>query len=261
MRTVVHTLGFNTLEANVNTIRRTREMNTRKRFEYIVADLGFPLAEFDEQPPVNIDQNKQLNSDGIRDFAKACEVEYVQLPNIGVSQNWEAIRQHKKVGKEDVLICADPDEKAINENWIHAIADVLQADRNMAWVSLHMPDYDILMERWGADHYTEKRIGGHHVIVFHSLALWAQGGFSGEFLEEIGGVPWQKLAPVYGFLESAAYERFGTRWKWCALRDFHVEHQPSPPLYGQYKQYVASSKVITANQQTTFETWLREKKY
>lgn len=267
-RTVVHTLGFNTPEMVEETIKLTVSQNTARPFDYVVAHLGFPLSDFNQQKvsEFGIAESKLINGVKIRECAHAHGAKMLTMKNRGVSPNWEQVRTYMEVKEGDVLICADPDERVEQDenkgpnNWVHAISDVIQADPRIAWCSLMMREQEPLLAdpRW---RWTEKIIAGHRVYIMHDYGFnWAQGGFSGTFLEKVGGVQAMEKAPIYGWIESAATRHFGKRWDFAILADIYVEHIASPPLYGEWKQWVCSPDVVNANGQITFEEWLLKNK-
>ena len=244
------------------TIRLTREQNSAKPFEYMVANLGFPLSEFGQTQvtAAGINETKILNGIRIREAAVKYGAVVQTMRNRGVSPNWEQVRTYMNVGVEDVLICADPDERVENDNWVHAIAEVMQANPRIAWCSLMMREQEPLLAdprfKW-----TEKVIAGHRVYIMHTYGFnWAQGGFSGKFLDSVGGVQAMEKAPIYGWIESAATQHFGMRWDFAIMADMYVEHIASPPLYGEWKQWVCSPAVINEGKQIDFEQWLLENK-
>lgn len=257
MRTIVHTLGYNVPDMVAETAALTVGMNEDAPFEYLIAHLGFPLSEFHEQEVTkeSIINAKLNNGVAIREIAASLNAQVSTLKNLGVSPNWEQVRKLMNVGVNDVLICADPDERPQQDNWVHAISEVIAADPRIAWCSLMMKEQEPLLAS-GRFRYTEKKIAGHRVYIMHDVMNWAQGGFSGRFLDQIGGVPAMDRAPIYGWIEGAATEQFGIRWDWCILADFYVEHIASPPLYGEWKQWVTSDQVIRNNEQIGFEQWL-----
>ncbi len=262
MRTIVHTLGYNVPGMVQETALLTRNMNMAKPFEYIIAHCGFPLTEFHqgEVTPEGIKEAHIANGMLIRQYAADVDAQVVTIRNQGVSPNWEFIRQKMQVGDDDVLICADPDERPEQENWVHALAEVMQADKRIAWCSLMMREQVKLLSdprfKW-----SEKTIAGHRVYIMHTYGFnWAQGGFSGRFLNSVGGVQAMEKAPIYGWIENAATNHFGTRWDYAILADFYVEHIASPPLYGEWKDWVCSPAVIDNGKQVDFETWLLNNK-
>jgi len=257
MRTIVHTLAYNDRFLIAETVANTVNQNTGKPFEYMVANLGFPLLQWEQQEvtPELLAQAKLENGIINRELAAEVGAKVHTLKNLGVSPNWEQVRQIMEVGDEDVLICADPDERPEQNNWVHAIADVINEDKRIAWCSLMMREQLPLLAD-GRIRYTEQIIAGHRVYRMHDMMNWAQGGFSGRFLNSIGGVPAPERAPIYGWIEGAAADKFDIRWEWCVLADFYVEHIASPPLYGEWKQWVTSHDVIVENRQMGFEAWL-----
>lgn len=250
-RTIVHTLGFN-LPSEIETATKLLyKQNPDKNFEHVIVDIGFPL-EAGDQIPADIEKAKQNNSLRLFRFAKEQGSLYRKTKNIGVSQNWETIRQNMNIGDSDVLICADPDERPRHDNWLKAMSEVLMHGDRIAWCSLMYIDHIPVLKDYP---HKVKYVYGHKIYLMDSLLGWAQGGFNGAFLNKIGKIPVPDGAPVYGWLEHACYakiKRYG--WKWAILADFEVEHTECSPLYRAWKTQITSH--VTQGQMS-FEQWLK----
>ena len=250
-RTVVHTLCFN-LPGEVETASNLLyRQNPAKNFEHVIVDLGFPLEKKDVIPK-DIEKVKKSNSVRLLRFAKSIGSEYSKATNIGVSQNWETVRKHKKIGDHDVLICADPDERPQHDNWVQAVTEVLLHGEKIAWCSLMYVDHIPVLKDYP---HEVKYVYGHKIYLMNSLLGWAQGGFNGAFLNEIGGVPYHPKAPVYGWIEDACYTQMKKRgWRWAIIADYGVEHTECSPLYRAWKTEITSN---VKKGQMSFEEWLK----
>lgn len=249
----VHTLCFNTPTEVVDAVEDLHRNNDCK-FNHVVVDLGFPLRDGDKCPK-DLDKSAEENSVVLQSLARKNNSHYVRTKNVGVSQNWEFVRDLFSVGDGDCLICCDPDERPQNIGWVGAIGDVLKDD-SLCWVSLMMPEHEAILSNY---RHELKTINGHRVYVMGDLINWAQGGFSGRFLREIGGVQVPNGASIYGWLEHAHYDKMLARGKtYGILADYYVEHTEASPVYREWKNAITSGKY--AKNQIDFVEWLRKEK-
>lgn len=250
-RTVVHTLAFN-LPEEVKTATGLLYAQNKTGFEHIIVDLGFPI-ETPDIIPADIEKAKANNSLALQKIASDYGSKYVKAPNVGVSQNWEWVRQQVNLPSNSVIICADPDERPKHDNWVSAVSNVLTAPgHKLAWCSLIMEEQAKVIDKYP---HTVHFIAGYRVYVMDCIISWAQGGFNGKFLNEIGGIPAPEKAPIYGWIEDACYaqmKRLG--WKWGILADYYVEHTECSPLYRAWKTQITSH---VEKGQISFEQWLK----
>jgi len=228
---------------------------------HVIVDLGFPLSCNDI--PLDIKDNKNINSLILQRMSKNFGSEYLEIDNIGVSQNWGQVYDYFKVDDTDILCCADPDERPKNKNWIRAIGNVLRADPEYAWVSLIMPEHFPILNK---ENTIEKIVGGERVWEIIGNLNWAQGGFSGKFLNEVGGVPNLDSHPIYGGIEAASIymmEQLG--YKWCMLPDYVVEHtdyekgsEGSSKILREWKNFIIYN--IERYGQISLEEYLEKRK-
>lgn len=217
----VHSLAFNLTNEVEKATELLYDLNDDLDFKHIIVDLSFPLLVGDEIPN-DIKLAKQVNSIELKRIAKEYGSEYINFENIGCSQNWSQVYDYLKIKDDDILCCADPDEHPQSENWVRAIGNVLRADPEYAWVSLTMPEHFPILNKTNT---IEKIVGGERVWEIIGNLNWAQGGFSGKFLNDVGGVPNLDSHPIYGGIEAASLymmEQLG--YKWCMLPDYVVEH-------------------------------------
>lgn len=251
-RIVVHTLAYNLTSEVRDAVDLLYKQNNSGYFTHVIVDLGFPIIEKNDIP-LNIDAAKLINARENIDTAIKYGSKFMHIQNQGVSQNWEAVRNKFNISDDDVLICADPDERPKNDGWVKAISDVINAEKKIAWCSLMMREHQSLLRNT-----EERRIAGHRVYVMNSGFNWAQGGFNGKFLNQIGGVPVPKGAPIYGWIEQACTEKMQKLgYKIAILADYFVEHTECSPLYRAWKTDITSN---VKDGQIDFETWLRKKK-
>lgn len=249
-RNFVHTLAFNTTDQVALAIHLLHEQNPDASFRHIIADIGFPLVKGDEIPP-DIEAAKQINTSSLMHLAREYKSAYLQFANVGVSQNWDRIRHHVYLENDDVLICADPDERPQNAGWVNAIAAVLRGPERLAWCSLMMKEHLPLLEEKGMK---TASINGYRVYIMDDIFSWAQGGFHGRFLNEIGGVPVPDGAGIYGWIEHACHQKIKQYgYRWAILADYFVEHTDDTPIYRKWKTHVTSN---VSEGQMQFEDWL-----
>ncbi len=257
-RTVVHTLCWNTVTDIQVAVRRLYQLNDRNDFEHIICDIGFPLIKHDEIPD-NIQKAKQRNSEALKALAKSYGSRYVQMPNIGVSQNWTTVFTEEKIGVDDVLIGCEPDEMVHpkSTNWVSAMSDVLMSDEKYGVVSLVMAEQ---LPTLNENNSEARVVEGHNVIDVRGGAMWGICGMSGRLLNEIGGVPYPTETPIYGSLESALIthmDKLG--YKWCFLKDKIFKHPEwdFKHLLRQWKHYILDAN---NGEQIHFEKWLTLKR-
>lgn len=254
-RTIVHTLCFNLVSEVEKAVIDLYAKNDKEGFHHIIVDLGYPLEEGDKIPE-DIDVAKERNSMKLRDLAQSVGSEYLQLPNVGVSQNWTAVARHVDLKEGDVMVCADPDERVETNGWVKALADVIREQPSYGWVSLVMPEH---MKILNGGNTREFNYGGHRVWELIGNMNWAQGALSGRLFEKLGEVPFLVNFPVYGHIEAALLEKmpkFGFRW--CMLPDYIVRHTDDVPLYRAWKDQIIFR--INEHGQLSFEKWLEMKR-
>lgn len=256
----VHTLCWNLPWEVKEATKSLYELNDRKDFIHIIVDLGFPLVA--DMVPDDIEETKQFQSQLLKGVAKSFGSVYLELENIGVSQNWTSVydylvREHGFTD-DDNLICADPDERPEREGWVKAIGDVLQGDHKIGWACMIMPEQRKILNRTNTEETVINDISVWKVL---GSVNWAQGGFSGRFLSEEGGVPYIEEMPIYGGIEQASIlvmDELGYEWR--ILPDYVVEHTDydkgtanASRLLRQWKNDI----IFNLKKQITFEEWLK----
>lgn len=252
----VHTLAYNLVSETEKSVKLLYEQN--ENFVHVIVDLGFPLTE--DKIPENIQRAKLINSELLRDMANRYGSRYFKTENIGVSQNWTAVYKHLKLSDYDTLICCDPDERPKNNGWVKAVGDVLKYNSRYAWVSLMMPEH---VEELSNVRIDERFPSGHRVFEIEGGLNWAQGGFSGRFLNRCGGVPFIKSHPVYGHIETASIAKMKeTEQTWCFLPDYIVEHtdyelghEGTSKILRDWKNYI----VFSGKKQITLDQYICQK--
>ena len=146
-RTIVHTLGYNIPTLIDEATESLFNLNPERNFTHVIADLGYPLGQYRETwdiVPQFIPINKRKNAISIIDTATLHKSDCVRIPNRGVSGNWTQIAYLYDIGRGDVLIGADPDERPMDAGWVDAMAKVMQGDSSIAIVSLVLPEQLVL---------------------------------------------------------------------------------------------------------------------
>lgn len=256
----VHTLCWNIVPEIEKSVSSLYVMNGVETFHHILVDLGFPL-ESDEIPK-DIEKAKSNNTYALKAMAEKYGSEYLRIKNVGVSQNWTSVYRHikKKYGfcDGDTLICADPDERPIEKGWVKALGYVLK-DLKYGWACLMMQEHIGVLNKKNT---ISKKINGYNVLESKVYLNWAQGGFSGTFLNRTGNVPYPKDNPIYGGIESASLELFSEYgMEWCILPEYIVEHtdyekgsEGSSRLLREWKNHI----IFETKKQITFEQWLKK---
>lgn len=251
-RIIVHTLAYNLTTEVRDATKLLYEQNDKNEFEHLIVDLGFPITNGNEIPK-DIEAAKLINARENLSTAILYGSRFMSIKNEGVSQNWNVVKKQMNPSDNDVLICADPDERPQNNGWVKAVADVIIYGDKIAWCSLIMKEHiPHLMS-------SEKRvIQGHNVYILKSSLNWAQGGFSCKFLNEIGGVPVPTGAPIYGWIEDACLQKMKRNGYMVAvLADYFVEHTECSKLYRAWKTDITSN---VKNGQIDFGQWLKKQK-
>jgi hypothetical protein len=256
-RVVVHTLAWNVTSEVERATRSLYELNDRNTFEHIICDLNFPLIKPDEIP-MDVPKAIKANSKELQAIAKQYGSKYVQMKNVGISQNWSTIFLEEGLGDGDVIIGCDPDEviHPTARNWVGSIADVLRSDEKYGVASLVMQEQIPTLNETNS---IERNIEGHDIIEVHGGAMWGIIGCSGSLLKKIGGVPYPTQHEIYGGLESALIakmDEFG--YKWCFMKDKLFTHPEwdFTHLLRCWKHHALDSK---NGKQIHFEHYLRLK--
>jgi hypothetical protein len=261
-RNFVHTLAYNLVTETEKATRLLYDLNDKNDFTHIIVDLGFPLEQGDIIPD-DINLAKHRNSIKLKDLASEYGSEYLQMPNIGCSQNWTNIYKALNMDNSDILAGADPDEHPINKNWIRAMGNVLRSSDRIALASLIMDNQVPLMKDF---QIKKKIINGEQVYWLAGLINWALIGISGEFLHKIGEIPHPEIAPIYGWIESELYPLIITNYyKWVFLPDYQVHHTDfelgdpgTSSLLREWKNEIVLKVKETG--QSDFCDWLKNKK-
>jgi hypothetical protein len=259
MSNYVHSLCWNFPSEVEKTVDLLYGLNNKKDFKHVIVDLGFPLST--DELPINIRGSIHKNTIKLKDLASRYGSDYIRLDNEGVSQNWTKVYEYFNLDDDDILCCADPDEHPKNKDWVKAIGNVMREDDNYAWVSLTMPEHLSILNKSNTIEHT---IGGERVWDIKGSINWAQGGFSGYFLNDMGGVPYLKSHPIYGNIESASLEAMkDLGYKWCMLPDYIVEHtdyekgsEGTSRLLREWKNFIIFN--IERFGQITFEDYLEK---
>lgn len=259
-RNIVHTLCWNTVSEVEISVRRLYQLNDRDDFIHVIVDLGFPIIKGDEIPN-DFNKAKQKNSDALKLLAKKYGSDYIQIKNEGVSKNWTSVAKYFEITDDDVLICADPDERIHPKSlgWVNAIGDVMREDKTVAVVSLIMPE-QVQNKSFNETNSVLKTIAGVNVYEVNGGAMWATCGLSGKFINHVGGVPEPNGWGIYGHLESACgfwMQKLG--YNWCMLKDFVVKHTDNVPLLRAWKDDIIHGS-FKEQKQIHFEEWLTLKR-
>ena len=212
----VHTLAYNLVSETEKAVKLLYELNDNL-IHYII-DLGYPI----EKPgviPKDIEQAKKNNSERLKKLADEYGSKYVQLPNIGVSQNWEAVFRMLDMKDEDILIGADPDERPLDSGWVDAMGEVLR-NSDVGLASLMMTDHISMLHNANVT-----TINGVKCITNGQRLNWALIGMSGKFLKGMNGVPYPKNAERYGWIESMIRPYFDKlKMRFAVLPEYRVRH-------------------------------------
>lgn len=235
-------------------------LNNKSDFIHFIVDLGFPIEK--DEKPVNIEETILNNSLKLTKLALKYGSNYVRLENKGVSGNWdqmyEILKASYNFSDDDCLICADPDERPKNNGWVKAVGDVLK-EPQYAWCSLVMPEH---LKVLNPHNTISKPVGKYRVWRVIGNLNWAQGGFSGKFLNECGGVGVLENMPIYGGIEEASiYLMNKLGYTWCMLPDYVVEHtdyEKGTPNASRLLREWKNDIIFNLKEQITFEEWLKK---
>lgn len=255
----VHTLSWNTIAEVTEAVRQLYEMNDKKDFHHILVDCGFPLIEAGKIPN-DIERVKRQNTESLKALAKKYGSDYLEIKNVGVSQNWSAVAKAIKIREEDVLISCDPDERVKTNNWVRAIGESIRGDRRIAVASLIMQE-QINNNAFHKGNSIKRKVNGINVWEINGASMMAQIGISGRFICELGGsIPYPKEYEVYGNLESALIHYFGKNYCWVMLPDYIVKHPDHNPneILRQWKDSIIHKR-DTMDKQYTLEEFIKLK--
>jgi hypothetical protein len=258
----VHTLCFNLVTEVEKATKLLYDLNDKNDFTHVIVDLGFPL-EIGNMIPDDLELAKKRNSVKLKHLALKYGSQYIQLQNIGVSQNWSNVYRALNMDKTDILAGADPDEHPINQNWVRAMGNVIRSQDKIALASLMMDNQLPLMKNF---QIKKKNINGENVYWLNGLINWALIGISGEFLHLIKEIPYPKIAPKYGWIESELYPLIIINgYKWIFLPDYLVHHTDfelgdpgTSSLLREWKNQIVFKVKETG--QPDFCEWLNKKK-
>jgi hypothetical protein len=221
MKNYCFTLCYNLVSEVEKVTKLLYEQNSKSDFTHLIVDLGFPL-ETGNEIPGDIRAAKHRNTKLLKALAKVYGSDYVQMDNIGVSQNWTQVYKYIKPADDDVLIGCDPDEHTLQNGWVKAMGDVIR-EGDFALCSLMMTDHIKLMPQVAHSerYFANKRV---YIAALGSLN-WALIGISGKFFNLIKEIPFPPEAPRYGYIEACLYSKFGQYgMDWCLLADYTVRH-------------------------------------
>jgi len=215
------TLAYNLPSEVEKATEMLYRLNSNSKFRHLIVDLGFPLIVGDEIPK-DLKKAKKHNTKLLKETCVRYGSEYIEMENIGVSQNWTQVYKHLKLADDDVLIGVDPDEHPKGFGWVKAMGDAIR-NMDLGLCSLMMEDHVPLMS---GIPYSEQTIEGTRLYFLPAGSLnWALIGISGKFLNKIKKIPFPEKAPRYGWIEAELYPLF-TKHKmtWAVLADYMVEH-------------------------------------
>lgn len=252
-----HTLCWNLCSEVEKSVKLLYEQNDTLDFIHFIVDLEFPI---DSDENIDIDGAKKRNTKKLKEIASKYNSIYIKLENEGVSQNWtnvyKYIKENYGFSDSDCLICIDPDERPTHNNWIKAVGEVLR--EGYAWASITMPEHHNCLNPTNTIRMEKNGIRYWEII---GSLNWAQGGFSGKFLNECGGVAHMEDMEIYGGIEEASIYIMGQLgYKWCVLPDYGVihtdyenGHEGASRLLREWKNHI----VFGGEKQITFEEWLK----
>lgn len=216
----IHTLAYNLPAEVEKTTRLIYEQNPGIDFKHIICDLGFPINKGNEIPK-NIKSAQAKNTVKLKEICQLYGSVYLQMSNIGVSQNWTQIIKHCRLSDEDVIIGADPDERTMDKGWIKAMCTGLDQP-NVGMVTLMMPQQVKVMNQWT---YNDVSVNETKLIEIKGGANWAMIGFNGRFCKAMGEVPYPKDHPKYGYIEDFVTRKLKElRFRYLFLPGHRVEH-------------------------------------
>lgn len=256
----VHTLCWNLYHEIEQATESLYGLNDKSDFIHFIVDLGFPLEK--DEKPINVEESIKNNSNRLIDLAFRFGSVYVKLENKGVSGNWdqiyEILKKNYSFSDDDCLICADPDERPKNKNWVKAVGNALK-NNDYAWCSLTMPEHLKILNPHNTIQSFEN---GNRIWRVIGNLNWAQGGFSGRFINECGGVGVLDNMPIYGGIEEASiYLMNKLGYTWCMLPDYivdHTDYEKGTPNASRLLREWKNDIIFNLSEQITFEEWLRK---
>ena len=152
----------------------------------------------------------------------------------------------KMLGRPEILVGVEPDERCTDPLWIDKIVAVMEADPTLAYVGMGQshfsPMYDHLLQgKWN--------VAGHLIKQYSQAMGWAMGAFAGSFLSNVG----VKSDPYYGNLEpltASAMNKNG--FEWALLDGVNAIHFDGPKEYERWKVESGDRKT-----RLEFDAWLK----
>lgn len=183
----------------------------------------------------------------LMEIAENFGFEYVEIENLGVSENWNQAIKNKFLSDGDVLVGIDPDERPQQVGWLDSLMEVFNNEPGAYYVGLN--------QKGNPSNCTEMKFGNTIALKYSQLIAWPVGGFDCGWLEKIGGA--SQDHPVYGYIEhSISRKASALGGNFYILKDFFDIHQESPDdLLGKWKRECAAIKT-----NLTFEGWLNARR-
>lgn len=216
----VHTLAYNLPSEVEKATKILYSQNKPCDFAHYIIDLGFPLAEGGELPK-DITKARLHNSMKLKDICRRYGSVYIQMPNIGVSQNWEQVWKHLDMKPKDVLIGLDPDERPMNQDWVYAMGEINRLDK-IGLVGLMVEAHQNMIHRIQKKQFEYNKIKYYK---FNQFLNWGLISMTGEWMQKMGKIPYPPNAKKYGWIEHEMipyFDKLG--YSWVILKDYIVGH-------------------------------------
>ncbi len=171
---------------------------------------------------------------------------YQKMENQGTAGNWnEAFRF---LGRPDILVGIEPDERVNNKSWVARACDCLRDDPKLGYVGLGQGHFRTMYDV-DPNFKNEVFTVGNNTLKNYKTGIgWACGAVSKAFMEKVG----IKSDPYYGNAEpqtAEAMKKAGFRWG--LFTDIFAIHICGEPSYETWK-------VLSGDRKTTlsFPDWL-----
>ncbi len=180
------------------------------------------------------------NINQIRELEAACREynwNYQKIENLGTSGNWNYCWRF--LGRPEILVGIEPDERANNKSWVARACDCLRDDQKLGYVGLGQGHFRTMYDVDPNFMNKTFEVGKNKLKNYKDGIGWAMGAVSGSFMDKCG----MKGDPHYGNVEnttSTAMRKLG--FDWGLFTDIFAIHICGEPAYEKWKVECADRK-------------------
>ncbi len=200
-------------------------------YDKTLFDVGYP----------RLNQEVELKA-----LCKAHRWNYQKIENLGCAANWNYVWRF--LGKPEILVGVEPDERPSNKSWISRACDCLMEDPALGFVGMGQRHFQTMYDV-DPNFKNETFTVGNNTLKNYKTGIgWACGAVSGKFMEKCG----MKGDSHYGNLENQTATAMGKLgFRWGLFTDIFSIHICGEPAYETWK-------VLSADRKTglSYRDWL-----